>query len=111
MNIGRTLSGALAALVLSLGVGAAPALAEEQVGFIHAVDAANWSIQVGDLGASPSALKVSEQSAISGPMGPMTLGELPSLAAGMAENDVHASYEEVSGVLLWIRLNEPLDGE
>lgn len=111
MKIGRMLCGSFAALALSLGLWAAPAAAEERVGFIHAVDAANWSIQVGDLGATPSALKVSEQSTISGPMGPMALGDLPSLAAGEGENHAHASWEEVSGVLLWIRLNEPLDGE
>ena len=88
--------------------------AAEEAAFIHATDTVAQTITLGnDSGTNGTTYHVTASSQISGPYGPMTLAELPSLAAGSDFILVFAAFETVptsSGEAIdWLTLSEPVD--
>ena len=99
-------------IAASLGLAAASAGAEEQMAWIHSVNAAAKTITLGSATGSNSELyTVSDTTQLSGPEGSLTLSELPSLDGGSNEDYVSVSFEAAAGgnVLFWLTLNPPLD--
>ncbi len=103
----------LTALVSGLALVAHPRIgnAGEEIGYIHAADAAAQTVTVGPASGSGGVVyQVREQTVLSGfEDEPVTVADLPSFAKGSKPSHTYVSFEATGAVLHWLRLAGPLD--
>ncbi len=90
-------TGAALCLGTALTLAAAPASAKNMA-WIHEVSASTQTVTLGPVGGTGGTVyRVTDQTQISGPDGPLTLSELPSMERGSTPDVTNVVYDAAEG--------------